>query len=356
MIAFELRKSFDGGPSFAFAGTVSASGTTVFFGASGSGKTTLLRMIAGLETPDGGSIRFAGETWFDASSGARANAPSQQRRVGYVTQEPALFPHLNVRENVGFGVERSGRDARADELLALVGIAELARRMPGELSGGQKQRVSLARALAIRPRLLLLDEPLSALDGVARDALRRDLGRFLRSLGLPALLVTHDRAEALALGDDVALVADGKIVQTGPIADVFSKPASVEAARVVGVETVLPARVAERRADGLVSVDAMGVKLTALDPGEGVESVFACIRAEEVLLEGDDHATSARNRLVATVSALHPEGALVRVDLHCGFALAAYVTRSAERDLGLVVGSRVRAVIKAPAVHLVPRP
>jgi molybdate transport system ATP-binding protein len=356
VIAFDLRRSFDGGPSFAFSGTAAATGTTVFFGASGSGKTTLLRMIAGLETPDEGSIRFGGETWFDASSGARANAPPQQRRVGYVTQEPALFPHLDVRANVGFGVERSERGARSDELLALVGIADLARRLPGELSGGQKQRVSLARALAIRPRLLLLDEPLSALDGVARDALRRDLGRFLREARAPALLVTHDRAEALALGDDVALVSDGRIVQTGPITEVFSKPASVEAARVVGVETVLPARVTERRADGLVSVDAMGVKLAALDPGDGVDSVFACIRAEEVLLEPDDHATSARNRLVATVTALHPEGALVRVDLDCGFALRAYVTRSAERDLRLAAGSAVRAVIKAPAVHLVPRP
>ena len=165
---------------------------------------------------------------------------------------------------------------------------------------------------------------------------------------------THDRAEALALGDDVVLIADGRVLQHGPIADVFSRPASLEAARVVGVEVVVPARITGR-SEGLVTLDAEGVTLMALDPGTGVTDVFACIRADEVILEPGHALTSARNRLAATVTAVHSENALVRVDLDCGFPLAAVITRAALRELNLAAGSKVSAMIKAPAVHLVPR-
>jgi molybdate transport system ATP-binding protein len=333
--------------------SLKTAGTTVLFGPSGSGKTTLLRMIAGLDRPDRGRIEFGGEVWFDRVAGR--DVATRNRRLGYVTQEPALFPHLSVHDNVAFGVPPEGRATRVAEMLELVGVGELAKRLPHELSGGQKQRVSLARAVAGRPRILLLDEPLSALDAAARDALRRDLGRFLRSVSLPAVLVTHDRSEALALGDDVALIGEGRVLQHGPIADVFSRPASVEAARVVGVEAVVPARITGRTADGLVTLDAFGVSLTALDPGEGITLVFACIRADEVILEPGLAPTSARNRLPASVRAIHHEGALVRIDLDCGFAFSASITRAAERELNLREGSSVSAVIKAPAIHLVPR-
>ena len=349
----DIAKSFPGGPSFHFELNLKESGTSVLFGPSGSGKTTLLRMIAGLDPPDRGRIRFGDDVWFDSES--RANLQTRSRRLGYVTQESALFPHLSVRDNVAFGVAAEERAARVDELLKLVGVADLATRFPHELSGGQKQRVSLARAVATRPRILLLDEPLSALDAAARGSLRRDLGRFLRAVSLPAVLVTHDRAEALALGDDVALIGEGRVLQQGPIADVFSRPASVEAARVVGVEAVVKARITARTSEGLVTLDAAGVSLTALDPGEGITLVFACIRADEVILEPGLAPTSARNRLSATVKAIHAEGALVRIDLDCGFAFCASITRAAERELNLREGAAVTAVIKAPAIHLVPR-
>ncbi len=349
----DLAKSFPGGPSFRFQLKLRESGTTVLFGPSGSGKTTLLRMIAGLDRPDRGRIDFGEQVWFDSESGA--NVATKDRRVGYVTQESALFPHLTVRDNVGFGVAAEARAERVGEMLTLVGVADLATRFPHELSGGQKQRVSLARAVAAQPRILLLDEPLSALDAAARDSLRRDLGRFLRAVSLPAVLVTHDRAEALALGDDVALIGEGRVLQQGAIADVFSRPASVEAARVVGVEAVVPARITSRTIDGLVTLDAAGVSLTALDPGEGINLVFACIRADEVILEPGLAPTSARNRLAATVKAIHHEGALVRIELDCGFAFSASITRAAERELNLREGLALTAVIKAPAIHLVPR-
>jgi len=260
-----------------------------------------------------------------------------------------------VGENVGFGVIPDERPARVLEMLTLVGMADLAGRFPHELSGGQKQRVALARAVAPGPQLLLLDEPMSALDAMGRDSLRRDLARFLRAVALPAVLVTHDRTEALALGDDVVLIGEGRVLQQGPIAHVFSRPASVEAAHVVGIEAVIPARIMSRTAEGLVTLDASGVSLIALDPGDGIDLVFACIRADEVILEPGATPSSARNRLAATVTAIHQESPLMRIDLDCGFPFAAFITRVAQRELDLRPGSAVSAVIKAPGVHLVPR-
>lgn len=349
----DVTRSFAGGPTFQLTMDLPTAGTTVLFGPSGSGKTTLLRLVAGLDEPDRGRIEFDGTTWFDRAKGIRCT--TQQRRIGYVTQDAALFPHLSVSRNVGFGVSPAERSARVQEMLRLTGLAELAERFPHELSGGQKQRVALARAVAPKPRLLLLDEPLSALDASARDTLRRDLGRFLQAVALPSLLVTHDRDEALALGSYGALIAAGRVLQHGPITDVFSRPASIEAARVVGVETVIPARVISRNNDGLATLDTGGVTLTALDPGPGIDHVYACVRASEVIIEPGVAPSSARNRLPATVRAIHLESALVRIELDCGFPLTAFITRAALRELDLREGSPVSAVIKAPALHLVPR-
>ena len=349
----DITKSFPGGPALRFELDFADSGTTVIFGPSGSGKTTFLRCLAGLERPDRGSIRFGSDTWFD--HGAGIDRSPAHRRIGYVTQEPALFPHLRVVDNAGFGVPASSRAARAAEVLSLVGVSDLAARYPHELSGGQRQRVALARAIAPRPRVLLLDEPLSALDAASREVMRHDLRRFLAASALPTILVTHDRMEALEIGDRLVLLADGAVLQQGSIADVFSRPQSLSAARVVGVETVIPARIRSRNNEGLAIVEVDGATLTALDPGLNIDHVFVCIRAQDVILETALTATSARNRLPGTVTSLRDEGALVRVELHCGFALSAYVTHASRRDLGLALGSRVVAVIKAPAIHLVQR-
>ena len=349
----DIAKSFPSGPGLRFELAFANTGTTVVFGPSGSGKTTLLRCLAGLERPDRGVIRFSGETWFDRDH--RIDLPPQARRIGYVTQEPALFPHLTATENVGFGVPAAERATRAAEVLSLVGMADLARRYPHELSGGQRQRIALARAIAPRPKVLLLDEPLSALDAASRDTLRHDLRRFLVTVGVPAFLVTHDRVDALELGDRMALLAEGRILQQGPIAEVFSRPESLSAARVVGVETVVPARIRSRNDEGLATLEVGAATLTALDPGPQVDHVLVCIRAEDVILEAGVSSTSARNRISATVIRLRDEGVLVRVEMDCGFALSAYVTRAARRDLNLHEGSNILAVIKAPAIHLVAR-
>ena len=355
---FDLTRRFPRGPTIhaALEVPLAPAQVTVLFGPSGSGKSTVLRCLAGLERPDEGFIRFGAETWFDAT--ARRVVRPQRRGVGVLFQDYALFPHLDVAQNIAFGLahlEPQSRRARLDEVVAWLGLGELLPRRPGELSGGQRQRVALARALAPRPRLLLLDEPLSALDAPSREALRGELRGLLLRAGVPAVVVTHDRVEALALGDQLAVLAEGAIRQVGPVAEVFHAPRDLVVARVVGTENVAQARVVGRR-DGLVELQVGPAHLLAVDPGGLDSDAWACFRAEEVLLEPvGEHPTSARNRLPGTVTALSPEGPLVRVTVDCGFALTALVTRPSVEQLGLTPGQPVVAVLKAPSVRVVGR-
>lgn len=329
---------------------------TVLFGPSGSGKTTVLRALAGLDRPGEGTIVHGDETWLDTARGLFV--PARRRRIGFLFQEYALFPHLTARENVAFGLHRlagAQRQRRTEEMLALLGLEELSARRPSELSGGQRQRVALARAIAPSPGLLLLDEPLSALDGPTREELRGELRALLLRLGVPAVVVTHDRIEALALGDRMAVMVDGRIRQHDSVANVFERPADRDVARCVGVDTVLAGRVAGS-GEGLVAVEAHGLRLAAVDRGLGGD-VWVLLRAEDVVLErGGGARSSARNHLPGRVTAVTPEGPLVRVTLACGGArLSALVTRASRTDLALEEGVEVVAVVKAPSIHLVPR-
>ncbi len=357
-LSFDVVRRFPRGPSIRARAELALDGglVTVLFGPSGAGKTTVLRALAGLDRPDAGTIRFAGETWFDGAAGTFV--PPQRRAIGLVFQEHALFPHLRVAGNVAYGVRRlrrAERDARVRELAGRLRIEELLDRRPAELSGGQRQRVALARALAPRPRLLLLDEPLSALDAPARAELRGELRRTLESSGVPAVVVTHDRIEALALGDRMIVMAGGAVRQQGRVDEVFGAPADVEVARVVGTENVLHVRLA-RREDGLVVVRAGPVELVAVDPGGLEDEAFACIRAEEIVLEDAPGApSSAQNLIAGTIAARADEGPLVRVKVDCGAPLVALVTRASAERLRLVPGRAVAALVKAQAVRLVPR-
>jgi len=328
---------------------------TVLFGPSGAGKTTILRCIAGLERPDRGRVVFGDVEWF--RSEPPVWVPPQRRGVGLLHQDFALFPHRTVRGNVGFGLRgmsKLERRARTDDVLRRFGLTTLAERRPAELSGGQQQRVALARALAPSPRLLLLDEPLSALDAPTRQDLRTELRRLLIGARIPSLVVTHDRTEAMALGDRMVVVIDGSVRQVGEVQEVFSRPVDRDVARAVGVETVVAARVVGRR-DGLLVLRTPGPRLLAVDPGISVSRVLACIRAEEVVLRLDEPATeSARNHVTGTVVSIEREGPLERIHLDCGFDLAAVVTPEARRELGLAPGRSVVALIKAPAIHCIP--
>jgi len=201
-------------------------------GPSGSGKTTLLRVIAGFERVDGGEVRLADEVVDD---GQGHFVSSERRRIGYVPQEGSLFPHLSVEQNVGFGLPRAERKgAKVDSLLEMVGLVGLGRRYPHQLSGGQQQRVALARALAIRPTLVLLDEPFSSLDAGLRASVRADVRNVLREAGATAVLVTHDQDEALSLADEVAVISAGRIGQVDSPQGLYYHPGSPALARALG--------------------------------------------------------------------------------------------------------------------------
>ena len=229
-------------------------------GPSGCGKTTLLRLVAGFESPDAGSITVAGA----AVAGAGKWVPPERRRVGMVFQDYALFPHLTVSENVGFGLRRGERRARVRELLAIVGLQGLDRRYPHELSGGQQQRVALARALAPSPELVLLDEPWSNVDPFLRETLRAEVAEIIRPLGVTVVLVTHDREEAFSLADRIALMRDGAVVQEGTAEELYYAPVSRWAAEFVGAANVLP----RDRARGLLRATLAGARAngSATDP------------------------------------------------------------------------------------------
>jgi molybdate transport system ATP-binding protein len=214
---------------------VLSEGVTVLFGRSGMGKSMTLACVAGLAAPDAGRIVVNGCTFYDSVAGI--NLSPQQRRVGYVTQEYLLFPHLTVAQNVAFGLakhSRREREAIVQEALAWLGLEKLARQRPRELSGGQQQRVALARALVIRPQVLLLDEPFSALDSPTRMRLRQDLLRLQREQRVPVLFVTHDLAEAMQLGEQMAVIADGQLLQLDTPQQVRRQPASPLVAELVG--------------------------------------------------------------------------------------------------------------------------
>ena len=245
-------------------------------GPSGCGKTTLLRMIAGFEEPESGTVEVAGTP----VAGAGAWVPPERRKVGMVFQDYALFPHLTVADNVGFGLPRRERRTRVPAVLALVDLCGLGDRYPHELSGGQQQRVALARALAPGPELVLLDEPWSNIDPHLRSSMRDELARILRGLDVTVVLVTHDREEAFSLADRIALMRNGTVVQEGTPEEVYLTPATRWAAEFVGAGNFLPGRLA----NGVVETP---VGLFPAQNGNGSSAVEVLIRPELLELEPD---------------------------------------------------------------------
>ena len=339
-----------------FRHSVDGFSVTVLFGPSGCGKTTILRCLAGLEHPERGSIECDGEVWFDHRR--RLCLRPQQREIGFLFQEYALFPHLKVADNVKYSLHKIGateRRQRVADMLDLFDLHELENRYPHQVSGGQQQRIALARVLACSPRLLLLDEPLSALDTSLRERLRGALRQLLFESDMPTIVVTHDRTEAIALADQVLVMDDGTIRQSGSPDEVFSRPADSSVAEIVGVETVAPATITSEE-NGLARIEINGRELLAVAPDSTGKSVLACIRAEDVVIQkGLPGTTSVQNRLDGTVQSLVPEGPLVRLTLDCGFSLMALVTRPACEELDLKIGDEVKALVKVSAIHLLPR-
>ena len=330
---------------------------TVLYGPSGCGKSTILRVLAGFERPQEGRVILGKETWVDSASGVFV--PPAQRPVGMLFQDYALFPHMDVLRNLGYGMDGLSsvdRNERIEEMISMLGLKGLEARFPRQLSGGQQQRVALGRALVRRPKLLLLDEPLSALDRPTQSQLRRELGVWLRQLGIPTILVTHDRSEALSLGDHLILMHEGRVRQTGSPAEVFSRPADPDMANLLGFTTILKVDILGRD-HGLVKVSTGGHELWAPDPGGLGSQAYACIPAEGVSLDrGGEFKGSARNRLHGIVLHREDHGGLVRLEVDCsGVRMEASATVWACEELGITPGVSVTAAIKAAAVHLVPR-
>ncbi|HLU32595.1 MAG TPA: ABC transporter ATP-binding protein [Natronosporangium sp.] len=315
---------------------VPAGALTAVLGPSGCGKTTLLRCVAGFERVDAGEIRVRDRL----VAGPRVHIAPERRRVAVVPQEGALFPHLSVAGNVAYGLSRSQRRAgRVEEVLALVGLAEYGDRMPHELSGGQQQRVAVARALAPRPPLVLLDEPFSALDASLRAELRHDVREALRADGATAILVTHDQAEALSVADQVAVMRAGRIVQSGTPGEVYGDPADAWVADFVGEAVLLSGEV-----HGQVARTVLG-ELGLCEPvPAGTATVLVRPEQVEVLAEPD-------GSVVATVARRDFFGhdALLALHLEGGAQVTARVFDvDADAILpGRRVGLRVRGAVRA---------
>ena len=319
-------------------------------GPNGAGKSTFLRVLAGLLAPDDGRVTVEGAAWDDVTAGT--HVPADRRALGVVFQDALLFPHLTVGENVAFGlrtrgVPRAAGTATAEGWLQRVGLDGWAGRRPAQLSGGQAQRAALARALVTDPALLLLDEPLSALDARTRLTVRAELRRHLAGFDGSTVLVTHDPVDAMALADRVVVVEDGRVVQAGTPAEVNQRPRTDYVARLVGL-SLLPGT-AEGRT---VRLDGGGV-VTVAEEASG--PVFAAVRPESVALWLSRPEGSPRNVWPATLTGATPHGATVRCELAGEVPLVADVTEAAFAELGLAPGSRVWASVKASEVAVYER-
>jgi iron(III) transport system ATP-binding protein len=281
-------------------------------GPSGCGKTTLLRLVAGFETPDSGTIRLGNET----VAGAGRAVPPEHRRLAMVFQSYALWPHMTVAENVAFSlrvhrIASAEREARVRAALDMVGLSGMAERKPHQLSGGQRQRVALARCLAMRPRVVLLDEPLANLDAHLRDAMQQEFRRFHAQIGATFIYVTHDQAEAMALADRIAVMDRGRLQQLAPPRELYRRPSTDMVARFVGRGVVVPVSVLGADGDDHVRVALNGTTMRVRGKVGPGEDGLLCLRAPDLAIERDGVPGSLRGR----VTALSYQGATTMVTL-----------------------------------------
>jgi tungstate transport system ATP-binding protein len=336
--------------------SVHAGEVLAVIGPNGAGKSTLLRVMGLLERPTEGEVYFRGQIVDHGDSLV------VRRRMATVFQEPLLL-NASVYENAALGLKLRGLDRHSAEQRVMpwldrLGIAHLARRRVRSLSGGEAQRTSLARAFALDPELLLLDEPFSALDPPTREGLLLDLETILSETGVTTVFVTHDRNEAHMFGDRVAVLIGGRLLQAGTTAEVFAQPVSEEVARFVGVDIHISA-VVETVGEGSAQVNFKGGRAEVVGNLQPVDRVLLCLRPDDITLSlpgKEESRSSARNRLSVRVAKITPWDSHYRVALDCyGTCLAATVTRASFLDLNLSVGDEVVASFKATAVHVLKR-
>jgi molybdate transport system ATP-binding protein len=327
-------------------------GVTILFGASGSGKTTVLRAVAGLLRPDGGSISIGPRVLFDHTS--HNDVATAARRVGYVFQHLALFPHLSVEDNLAFGLHEEPADQRRQrvhDIAASFKIDHLLDRRPTALSGGERQRTALARSLVTDPAVLLLDEPLSALDLPAQSRIIDDLREWNASHRIPILYVTHSHREVFALGDRVVVLDRGRVMSTGTPYEVLEMPEQPSLATLAGFENVLPATVTSRRLEaGTMHCRLNGTDVefeVPLARGDVGTELRIAVRAGDILLATEPpRGLSARNVLHGQLTALTRDGASIVACVDVGIRFVAHLTPTSADALGLVVGQKVWLIIK----------
>jgi molybdate transport system ATP-binding protein len=334
-------------------------GITILYGPSGAGKTTLLDCIAGLTAPDSGKIVMAGQVFFDAARGI--DLPVQRRRVGYVLQSLALFPHLSAERNIAYGladVELSERRRKIDGILESFRIAHVRDRKPGEISGGEQQRVALARSLVTDPCVLLLDEPLAALDAVTKGKIIDDLRAWNHIHRVPILYVTHSREEVFALGERVLVLDHGRIAAQGTPQEVMTAPRQETVAQLVGFENVFPATVMAAHEDRgtmtcRIAGSAVELETPLVRAAEAGSAVRVGIRAGDILLATiPPRGLSARNVFPGRIVSLEQRDVTVVVKVDCGVVMEVHLTLAARDSLGLRAGGEVWLILKTYSCHV----
>ncbi len=333
-------------------------GITILFGPSGAGKTTLLECVAGLAKPESGEIRLGERVLF--ASGRDINVPTRQRNIGYVFQDLALFPHLSVEANVAYGLHVMPAPVRKQRVLAMLeslGIAALGGRAPAQLSGGERQRVALARALVTQPSILLLDEPLAALDLPVRMKIADDLRRSIQDLPIPVLYVTHNRDEVFMLGERLIVLDHGRVIAAGTPHQVMSAPRSETMAQLAGFENVFDATVAsihEDRGTMTCHIGPSGLELeTPLVGARAGSRLRVGISAGDILLATSvPTGLSARNILPGRLLSLSQRDVMVVARVDCGVEFYVHLTLSARDALRLAGGAQVWLIVKTHSCHL----
>jgi len=320
----------------------------VILGPTAAGKTLLLELIAGFYKPDHGEIRINDKNV--------TRMPPEKRGIGFVYQDYSLFPHLTVKENIEFGLKlkkmpKEDVENKLKEVMKMLGISHLSHRYPRTLSGGEQQRVAIARGIVIEPSIMLLDEPLSALDARTQIRLREELRRVHREAKLTTIHVTHDQTEAMALADRIGVMMDGEIVQTGTPEEIFHSPIDEGVAEFVGMENIIEGVVTSNE-NGVATIRINDHIIETISSAEVGSRVRICLRPENITIAPSKTQSSARNSFSGTIAQLVPLGATCRVEIDCGFPLISLVTKMSVEDLNLRVGKKVCASFKASSVHV----
>ena len=329
-------------------------GITIIFGPSGAGKTTLLDCVAGLTSPDAGSIAIGDCVLF---AHAQTDLPVPRRKIGYVFQDLALFPHLTVGKNVEYGLSGRDRRRKADAILESFRVGHLRDRKPNEISGGERQRVALARALVTDPCILLLDEPLAALDASTKSKITEDLRAWNAAHRIPILYVTHNREEVFALGDRVLVLENGRIIADGTPHAVMGAPRRESLAQFIGFENIFPALVVTSHEDRGTMTCRIGdskVELeTPLLRAQTGSQLLVGIRAGDILLATvQPIGLSARNIIPGRLLSLAQRDVIVAAQVHCGVEIEVHLTLAARDSLQLQPGREVWLIVKTHSCHL----